>query len=237
MGCCSKSRFPHSGAPSQGRGKLWGLEAGLRTSTLPSPNNLKQSHTWRDAGPGFHQSFPGFHVPQPCNQGGSTFLCLSCRVLSVFRFLLKEVRDVLVCTQTQSCRWPGLGTFPSPSGRAQSAGQVTEDKPSLAAPPPGSQRIPLTLWMLLCWGCPRWGFGGGGREAQGGSGDWPEAGYMACPGSVCAKKVATAQPVGNQETNCVGERARRKARITVWVAMKEKEMGKGRRTESGSFCT
>lgn len=32
-------------------------------------------------------------------------------------------------------------------------------------------------------------------------------------------------------------REERKARITVWVGMKEKEMGKGRRTESGSFCT
>lgn len=97
-----------------------------------------------------------------------------------------------------------MGTFPSPSGRAQSPGQVTEDKPSLATLPPGSQRIPLTLWMLLCWGRPRWGW-----EAQRGPGDWHEAGYMACPVSVCAKKVATAQPVGNQETNCVGERERR----------------------------
>lgn len=55
--------------------------------------------------------------------------------------------------------------------------------------------------------------------------------------SECAKKMAVGQRVGNQETNCVGERERErreKARITVWVGMKEKEMGKGRRTESGS---
>ena len=52
---------------------------------------------------------------------------------------------------------------------------------------------------------------------------------IACPPSVCARKVATAQPVGKQERNCVWEREgerERKARITVWVGMKEQEMGK-----------
>lgn len=48
--------------------------------------------------------------------------------------------------------------------------------------------------------------------------------------STCARKVAIAQPVGNQETNCVGERERERergeARITVWVGMKETGMGK-----------
>lgn len=68
----------------------------------------------------------------------------------------------------------------------------------------GHRESPPTLWMLLCWACPRWGW-----EAQRGPGDWHEAGCVACPVHVCANKVATAQPVGNQEINCVGERERR----------------------------
>lgn len=39
--------------------------------------------------------------------------------------------------------------------------------------------------------------------------------------------MAAAQPVEIQETECVGERKReRAARITAWVAAKEKEMRK-----------
>lgn len=48
--------------------------------------------------------------------------------------------------------------------------------------------------------------------------------------------MVAAQPVGNQETNCVGEREREtEARITVWVGMKKKEMGK-RKKERKWFC-
>lgn len=66
------------------------------TSTLHSPDNFEiKSHTWKNAGLGFHRSFPGFQVPHSFNQDGSTFICFIYQD-SVFKFLLKEVRNVLM---------------------------------------------------------------------------------------------------------------------------------------------
>lgn len=112
--------------------------------------------------------------------------------------------------ETQNCRWPGFGTSPVPSGWAQSAGgQVTEGQtlPGCSHPsgwPQGLQRIPLTLWLLLYWDCHlgRWETWRGSCRLA------PGKVLPACLRSTCARKVAIAQPVGNQEINCVGERER-----------------------------
>lgn len=74
-----------------------GLETGLITSTLHTPNNseTKPCYAWANAGLGFHRSFPAFHIPHPFNQSSSTFICLLYQG-SVFRFLPQEVRNVLM---------------------------------------------------------------------------------------------------------------------------------------------
>lgn len=59
-----------------------------------------------------------------------------------------------------------------------------------------------------------------GLGAWKGPGNWLQQG-IACPVSPCARKVAAAQPVGKQETNCVGDRKReRRERLGLlcgWV--------------------
>lgn len=99
--------------------------------------------------------------------------------------------------------------FPSPSGQAQSAGgQVTKE----ANPPWLLLSLHLASWTTenspdlvaaLVLRLPQVGAGGtegvlvmGGKQG------------IAYPVSACARKVAIAQLVGKQETNCVGERER-----------------------------
>lgn len=81
-------------------------------------------------------------------------------------------------------------------------GQTLPGCSHLSGGPQGLQRIPLALRRLLCWGCLKWRW-----ETWRGPGDWHQVSDCLLK-STCARKVAIAQLVGNQETNCVGERER-----------------------------
>lgn len=163
MGCCSKSRFPHSGDPSQCRGDSVGLETGLITSTLHAPNNFETKLHLEKCRPGFSPKFPWVPSTPPLQPEWFHFhLYFMSGFFLCFRFLLKEVRSVLMQIQTQSYKWTGLGTSPISNGRAQERRRSGDggDRSSLAAPPRGATENPSDTVDALMLGLPQVGVGG-----------------------------------------------------------------------------
>lgn len=120
----------------------------------------------------------------------------------------------------------GFGDTPCPqwAGSECRTSGDRGDKPSLTALPRGSQR---TLWHCRCscaGAAPERVLGIGIRVGT------------ACPVSECAKRMAVGQLVGNQETNCVGERERerREKGQDYCVGGYERERD-GKRKEDGKW--